>query len=463
MIWFLLQQIGFFIFLLLTIKFVIQKRHESLLILYFFGLVFGTCFYFAITIWSPSKVVSIGMLVSMLRFDAKKDDKILIIKIIAILLLILIIVSSLIALILPGPLPASVNPIQRLLIQDFGYLTAILLLFYGSGLKRGFATRIFPKYCIAVEIAIITGLIHYIFNKIGVEFAPILRTDGINENKEVVANFGGDIVQRIYGFAGEPKNFGFLVAPYLVMSFFSYFRGIIRVNSAYHLIFLALGFFVVQQTYSSSALITVILSIAGLLVFYKLNIRPKLVGIVIIIIGSLLSYSFLKESVDVDVNNNSFWSALENRTFGRAQDELENDRQEVIIWETFTEDKTIYQLFGYGIGQYSFHVPGQIEKNTIIPVQSGLVVTLVDLGFVGALFYVLYGCLIIFYLVKSKNLKKSFSSYWFILVFVTYIGGTTYGNLITSFMLFMLAVNNFYTEQQMHYKVGKLSNKTIYN
>ena len=38
--WFLLQRAGFFVFLFLTIYFVVKKKYEHLLALYFFGMTF---------------------------------------------------------------------------------------------------------------------------------------------------------------------------------------------------------------------------------------------------------------------------------------------------------------------------------------------------------------------------------------------------------------------------------------
>ena len=61
MIWTILQQIGFCIFLVLSIFFVVKKQHENLLVLYFFGATFNVCYAFFITIWSPVKIVSIAM------------------------------------------------------------------------------------------------------------------------------------------------------------------------------------------------------------------------------------------------------------------------------------------------------------------------------------------------------------------------------------------------------------------
>jgi hypothetical protein len=454
MIWFLIQKVGFFIFLFLTIKFVLNKKHESLLILYFFGLVFSAFFYFAITIWDPAKIVTVGMLISMVSFSKSysKPSRFLINGVI--FFMVLIIISDIIALLLPGELAVLINPFQRLIIQNYAYFSALMLLFYGSILKKDFVKRIIPKYYLAIELAILIGLIHFFCLKVGIEFMPLMRTKGFTDSSAIVAEFGGEIISRIYGFSGEPKNYGFLVSPYVVMMTFSYLQGVIRKNRKYHLAFLILGFFVVFQTYSSSVLLTVILSILFIVGFYRIKINPKLIGLFIIVFGVWLSLSLMNIGTERNESKISFLSAINNRTFGRASNELQNDRQETVIWNTFSKDKLIHHIFGYGIAQYTFHVPNQSNQNTIIPVQSGLVLTLVDLGFLGLFFYLGYGIVMTKLLILSKRSKDVFSASLFILAIVSYIGSFMYGNITTSFIYFMLAIYNFQFDK------NKKANKT---
>ena len=73
--------------------------------------------------------------------------------------------------------------------------------------------------------------------------------------------------------------------------------------------------------------------------------------------------------------------------------EIEDGRSEVLITKDFIESNNpIYYLFGYGPGQYSFHSKNLTFSGGYIPVQSGLVLNLVDFGLIGYLFffYLLY-------------------------------------------------------------------------
>jgi hypothetical protein len=448
MIWFLFQKVGFFVFCFLTIKFVLQKKHENLVVLFFWGMVFANCFQYVFTIWSPTKVVSIGMLISLF-LDQKNKIKTKppsILRVLTFVFFIIIFVSDLVAILLPKINSfVKINPTVRLFLQNFAYLVPLILLKYGSILKKEFYDKILPKFCLAIEVAIVIALVHFVFNKIGVEFAPILRIDGFyNDVNEVVVSYGGNRVNRLYGFSGEPKNLGFTIIPYLVMMFFLYFKGAIRKSIKYHLFFLILGFFVVFNTYSSSVLIALILSVVLIFVFFRVKVSTNVFSLIIIFFGAVLLYLLINSVYSVQKHNQeSSLTAFYERTFGRAQNELNNNRQETIVYRAFSEAKPTYQLFGYGIGQYTFHVPGQTNNNKLIPMQSGLVLTLVDFGILGVFFYLFYGFIIIKFLLLSNRLNLVTSSAFFILTIVSYIGSLIYGSIITSFMFFMIAMYKY--------------------
>ena len=404
MIWFLLQQIGFFIFLFLTIRYVVLKKYYLLLLLYFWGLVFANCFQFFITIWFPTKIVSLGMLVVLLQFHRKYTKTPIAIKIIIQIIIILVLFSNAIAIFLPGPIDSEINPFKRLILQDYSYLSSAILLVYPSVLKPKYLKAFYVRYCFIIEIIIILGLVHYVFNLAGIPFAPILRVGGFSDVADVIANFNGSKVNRIYAFSGEPKNLGFTIAPYLIISFFMYFKGEVRKSHKYHIIFLTLGFWVLYNTFSSSAFIAVTLSFIFIFLTYKVKIKAKLLGLIFIFLTSFSILYLIKTAKDIPLqNNNSFFEAFYDRSFGRATQELQDNRQESIIWNTFIKEDITHLIFGYGPGQYVFHVEGQLNDDGLIPVQSGVIRTIVDFGFLGLICFGFYGFLIFRLLILSNK------------------------------------------------------------
>lgn len=444
MIWFLFQKIGFFLFLFLTIKYVIQKNYFSLLVLYFFGLVFANCFQFFITIWFPTKIVSLGMLLSLLQFPQKLIPIPKNLKRIIFAVCILVIIGNFVSLFFPGEIRYDISPYSRLVLQDLSYITSAFLLFYIFSLKPTRIFEFYKKYCFVIEIAIFFGLVHYIFILIGVPFAPIMRANDYTEFDKVIAIYNDIVVNRIYAFSGEPKNLGFTIAPYLMMSFFMFITGNIRKSRKYHLTVLLIGSWVLYNTFSSSALIAVVLSFVVILINYRTRFNSKLFGLTIISISVLLiSYLYIQVSDFDNPNQNTLVESFYDRTFGRAANELENDRQETVIWNTFKNEDVGHLLFGYGPGQYTFHVPGQIRDGVLVPVQSGFILTMVDFGIIGIAGFLIYGFLIFNLLRKSRRRNDNLASAFFIATMVSYIGSLMYGNMTTSFIYFMIAIYTY--------------------
>ena len=110
------------------------------------------------------------------------------------------------------------------------------------------------------------------------------------------------------------------------------------------------------------------------------------------------------------VGNESYITQLYERTFGRAQNEIENDRQESVIFENYiNEDNIINNIFGWGVSQYTFHVPDQVIGKNLIPVQSGLILSIADFGILGCFLIVIVSCSIIVLLRVSLKQKNIYS------------------------------------------------------
>lgn len=451
MIWFLLQKVGFFIFLFLTVFFVMKRKYEHLLSLYFWGMTFTTCYYFLVTIWFPVKIIALGMVVCMLLygFNRKSTALQIIVPFISAFALLLIISDS-VGLLFPGDLSPHFNRLVRMVNANYTYITTSILLLFGMMLEKGFVKRIYPQYCLAIEVGIIFGLIHLICLKTGVQFMPILRQNG-TVNLEAVAQMGGVAMQRIYGVSGEPKNLGFLICPYLLMSIVMLGQRMYRINKGYHLTFLLLGIVVLINTYSSSALLNFFLAIPLLMLFVpfpRLTVRLATITACCCLCGALW---FLHRELDRNTDfpdKGNFVEQMYERTFGRAQNEMEGDRQERIILDSFwgNDTGTGYKLLGWGVAQYTFHVPGQTIGNALIPVQSGLVLTLTDFGILGLLFLAVLAYILIKMLLLSLRVGNNYAVAFAVAALSSFIGSLMFGSLINCFIYLMLALYAFYDE-----------------
>lgn len=448
MIWFILQEIGFYIFLLLTVYYVYKKEYETLMVLFFWGMVFAACYKFVYTIWFPTKLISLGMLVCLFRDSNKRYSNVTAVawQMFSAFLL-MFILSDVWGLLLPKEYAMHINALSRVVNQGYTYISAFIILFYGTLLEPGLVKRLYPKYCFAIEIAIVIGLIHFFCNKFGIPFMPILRQNGtVNDVSSVVAQFGNSIVGRIYGFSGEPKNFGFLVLPYVLISLLSYNNGFIRKSKAYHISFGFLGMFVLFNTFSSSALINFALVAPLILTFFSTRrtmFGTVLLGIILFMASSLVMLKFTDYKTSEDPN---FIESFYERTFGRAEEELENGRQETRIFETYMQADAVTKSVGWGVSQYTFHVPGMTVGTALIPLQSGLVLTLADFGLVGilylcALFYLIWSLIF-----KAKQEENHYALSFAIATLSSFVGSMTFGMMTGCFIYLMLALYAYYDE-----------------
>lgn len=444
MIWFVLQEIGFYIFLLLTVHCVYRKKYDALMTLYFWGMVFATCYKFVYTIWFPTKVVSLGMLVCLLRDGNKRFCSVTVVaQRLFLTFMVIFVLSDIWGILLPKVYATPFNALTQMANQGYTYISAFIILFYGTLLEPEFVKRLYPKYCLAIEVAIVIGLIHFLCNKAGIPFMPILRQDGhVNEVSSVVAHFGNSIVGRIYGFAGEPKNLGFLVLPYVLISLLSYNNGFVRKSRFYHAAFGLLGMFVLLNTYSSSALINFTLVVPLILLFFctrRTTWGMVLLGIIMLMVFSLVMMKFSNYEASKDPN---FMESFYERTFGRGERELENDRQETLIYRAYTKTDIVSKTVGWGVSQYISQVP----KMAPGCLQSGLVVTLADFGLLGILYLFALFVLIWSLLIRAKRIKNHYALAFAVATLSSFVGSLTFGMMVNCFIYLMLALYAYYDE-----------------
>ena len=415
---------------------------------------FATCYYYAFTIWFPTKIIALGMVCSLfLVRDKRKSLACKVIYPLASLLIITILLSDLIGLCFSGQYAPQINRYMRMFNSNYTYLTTTALLFFGLIMERGFVKHLFPAYCLAVEIAIAIGLIHFICLKLGIGFMPILRQDG-TVNMEALAMMGGQTVNRIYGFSGEPKGLGGVICPYVFISLIMLGQGVYRINKRYHLLALFASIFVLVNTFSSAVLINfflVIPLVMMLLPFPKISYKAAAFMTSLCIVACLWN---LRNETNLNnkqpANESSYVEQMYDRTFGRAQDEMENDRQESVILEHFVSEENIINiLFGWGVAQYTFHVPGQSIGRSLIPVQSGLVLTIADFGILGIvllgyLFYIITRLLML-----SIRDFNAYSTAFSVATLSSFIGSLMYGSITTCFIYLMLSLYAYFDEKEI--------------
>ena len=454
MIWFLLQKIGFWIFVGLSVYFTARKRMTDLMSLYFWGMTFATCYQFAITIWFPTKIVVLAMMICLIIYGSERrdSDAVSYIKPFSFTFITILIIGDLIGILTPAEYATHINKFSRIFNTNYTYITSIALLFYGCMMPRGFVKKTYPQYCLAMEVAIGFGILHFLCSKVGIEFMPILRQDG-SVNLEALAEVGDSIMTRIYGVSGEPKGLAFLVCPYVLMMMVMYSQEKFRFNNPkYHIAMIILGIFVLINTYSSAALIDFAIATPLLLLFLPMKrLISKLIPPLIMLFALVGFVSLLKDTFADTPQKESpnMLEALYERSFGRAQDEMSGDRQERIILDYFIDDRDIsVHFWGYGTAQYTFHIPGQTIGNALIPVQSGLVLTLVDFGLLGIVLYAWLFIMILRLLRKSYYSSSIYAIGFSVAALSSFIGSLMFGSIVSCFVYFMLALYAYYDRQE---------------
>ncbi len=454
--WELLRYSIFAIFPILTIYFAYKRKYVDLMGLYFFSFPFQNCSMYFLTAWNPYKIVSIGMLWTLFSrsnsINSRKDIKTLFASFIFVLL-----ISSLCGLLNIG----SEKAFMRLFMQNITYLLGFVPLFFVKYLPTDEGEKMFSIYKHALITTIIIGLVHYTFVSLGIPFAPIFRDVGTS-NEIAQSQFGNSVVTRIYGFCGEPKNMAFYIAPFILAMFVKVFDG--SRKKKYDLLILLCAAFILLNTYSSAAFIE---SALGMLVVLflisnsgiNLSLNKKIILILIVIFSIAFIVYFL------DSESENFVKSFYERSFGRAETELEDGRMETLILDQFWKENIFTWILGYGAGLYSFHSEGLAFDRGFNPVQSGLVLNLVDFGFIGY-FYFIYLLRFLYKIYNRIKIKlrngENEPFYFFVAGIATLIGNTMYcmlgGNIITGMMPF-IAIAYWYSLN--HYCINE--NTDIYD
>lgn len=390
MIWYGIRYTIFGVFVALTIYFVWKRKYENLLWLYFFTFPFQNCAAYVITTWNPYKVVAIGMACVML-FQPIKQKQPPELKQLFSCFVFLLLISNIVGMLSSST--AGLRSVVRLCVQDITYVLGFIPILYIKWLPWDFGKRVLKWYTAAICVLIGIGFIHYVFLKTGIPFAPIMRDVGIS-NPIAAAQFGESIVYRVYGLCGEPKNMAFALTPFVL-----YIIAKMLIDKDYRKctwFILFSSIFMLINTYSSAAYIEFTIGIAGVafIALDTANQKAKYLFASVLLLCFVLIYSYTLVAPETPNNithtkeDSSFFKNFYDRSFGRAQNEMEEGRTETIIIQDFLQsNNAIYYLFGYGPGQYSFHSEKLTLAEGYIPVQSGLVLNLVDFGLCGYLYF----------------------------------------------------------------------------
>lgn len=342
---------------------------------------------------------------------------------------------------MPSP-TAGLRGVVRLFVQDITYLLGFIPILYMKWLPLDFGKRVLKWYTAAICTLIGIGFIHYSFLRAGIPFAPIIRDVGTT-NMVAATHFGGSVVYRIYGLCGEPKNMAFALVPFVLYILTKML--IDKDRSKRTWIILLSSIFIFINTYSSAAYIEFIIGfiIVLFIALDSTNQKAKYLIVSIFLLCCTLMYTYTLispiDSVSQSQKQQTLFNNFYERSFGRAQNELEEGRTETIITQSFFQSQNIiYYLFGYGPGQYSFHSENLTFVRGYLPVQSGLVLNLVDFGLCGYIYFLALLHFVLRLYKRNKNYHDRTSMYFIIMGGAVLLGNMMYSMMGGSILIGML-------------------------
>jgi hypothetical protein len=380
-----------FIFFVLSVFFLLKKKWLSFFTLLVISFGLGAFNILAGTLWFPYKIVMISMIIFTInKLSFNSIDKIR-------NYFIILFASMIIALITSPDVPGKTflqGPFMRPFVQLYTYagmgLMVPFIIFIVNSSSR--LHRVLVIYLRTSEIIITFGLIHLVYSMLGLEFIPILRSNG-QHSFEATFDIQNVIINRIYGLSGEPKTLATFVLPYIFISLYNYVENNTNFNKIYHLAFIILSIIVLIYTYSSAIIISFIMSLIIIPIIFWKRIKHKFILLTIIII---LGYFSLSGLHSIFIQNEprylsekeklSWTNILYERSFGRVEEEA-NTRHEMIALNYIFNEKPYFLLTGLGLGMYNYHLPLPRYSRGVDSIDSGWVVVLMDLGLFGIIYF----------------------------------------------------------------------------
>lgn len=358
------------------------------------------------------------------------------------------------------------GPMMRPIVQAYTYASMALMVPFIIWVVNN-EERLYKSlhlYYRLSEIAILIGVIHFIFIAAGMEFIPILRPGG-EANTEAAFGVQDTSVNRIYGLSGEPKTLATFIFPYVFISLYNYLEKNYNRSRTYHLITLILATLTMIYTFSSAILISSALGIVLIPYLFRRWISSNFVTLISVLVfmailynqaGQLFTQPSGSPTYEQEEQNLNFKDILYERSFGRVEEEADERFESTALTHIFNETPA-FLLTGYGLGMYNYHLPLPKHSRGVEPIDSGWVVILLDLGFLGIFVFLM----IFSNILHLRNLNKRFfdnpvlNSYLIGAVagFLAHIGNNA---LYQMFLFLGLALaaynvleNKLYLEQQM--------------
>jgi hypothetical protein len=280
----------------------------------------------------------------------------------------------------------------RPVVQAGSYVASLLVIplaLVGASKKRDLE-RLFAWYVYAAVGAALVAITQLVLLYTGRPFLPIFRMTG-RDSEAATFQMGSDIVFRLYGFAGEPKQLAAFLLPACCIVLAALKEPRSRRPRWARVDLLVLFTMVTVLTFSTAGLIAlaIALPIVALHVGKMRSMAALRLAITVVALIGVSSrvFSYVTRdstatSVRIANSDPSFERAVYTRSVGRLADEIQT-RDEYKALSYITNERPVGLLLGLGPGMYNFHLPWMHWGAGISPIDSGWVVSLLDLGIIG--------------------------------------------------------------------------------
>ncbi|UQN13141.1 hypothetical protein M3M30_04625 [Methylococcus capsulatus] len=381
--WILLGKVVVTLFALAGGIATVMRRADWLFCLFLVSTGFGGFYIYAGTIWQPYKVVGLWALSYILFLDQRWIKRL---KGPEALLwwasLFWLLIACGLGYLIEAPIEETSLELQgkalRPLVQWYAYASALCLVPLAVlGLAcRHARRRLFEVYVVTGAVVCLGGYVQWLSFRMGFEFMPIVRLNG--ETQIGAFAVGQQVVQRVNSFAGEPKGLGLFLMPLFWIALLGRTAPARERRWWASYWFAAAVGLLIVLTYSTAALIAMVLSAFLMVVLLGSGMRRLLVPLGLL---AALGAGFALLSPGA-ASDGEFLETLRARTVDRLDESL-GERLETEALDYMTEEKPYLLPSGLGIGMYSYHLPGLRHAWGVEPIDSGWVTWLLDIGLIG--------------------------------------------------------------------------------
>ncbi|MGR9072537.1 MAG: hypothetical protein ACU833_05660 [Gammaproteobacteria bacterium] len=384
--WILLGKMVVILFALAGAVATLARRPDWLLSLAVASMGFGGFYVAAGTLLFPVKVVSMWVLFYLIFIDRRWIARLRIVGMNCWWLLVVwLVVAGMLGYLIEAPIADVSSGLQskafRPVVQIYGYFSTLSLLplalvaLTSDKDQRRFLNR----YALSVAVVTLGGYLQLASFSLGFEFMPIVRLNG--ELQIAQFYFEWQAVQRIYSFAGEPKQLAVFLLPFFFISLVSSTgQALFEYKKEWWAnVYVAAGVgLLVILTYSSAALIAMALAALIVILLGELRVRNLVFKMGLVAMFMIVANMVLQGSQGVDL-----FESIYERSVGRLEREIDQRFETQALYYLWDENWGLLPV-GLGLGMYNYHIPGLVHRMGIEPIDSGWVVVLLDFGLVGA-------------------------------------------------------------------------------